>query len=34
MIKDIEFILKILFSESHLLKKRLSRAIKNNYEKN
>ncbi len=34
MIKDIEFILKkIFFSESHLLKKRLSRAIKNNYEK-
>ena len=34
MIKDIEFFLKnIFFSEKFLLKKRLKRAIKNNYEK-
>ncbi len=34
MIKDIEFILKkMFFTESFLLKKRLKRAIKNNYEK-
>ncbi len=34
MIKDIEYILKnIIFSETYLLKKRLKRAIKNNYEK-
>ena len=33
-IKDIEFIIKkIFFSQSYLLKKRLLRAIKNNYEK-
>ena len=34
MIKDIEFFLKnLLFSEKFLLKKRLKRAIKKNYEK-
>ena len=34
MIKDIEFILKKIFlSEKYLLKKRLKRAIHNNYEK-
>jgi FkbM family methyltransferase len=34
MIKDIEYILKnLFFSESYLLKKRLIRANKNNYEK-
>lgn len=34
MKKDIEFLLKkIFFSESYLLKKRIKRAIKNNYEK-
>ena len=33
-IKDLEFIIKkIFFSQSYLLKKRLVRAIKNNYEK-
>ena len=33
-IKDLEFIIKkIFFSQSYLLKKRLFRAIKNNYEK-
>ena len=34
MIKDLEFIIKkIFFSESYLLKRRLKRAIKKNYEK-
>ena len=34
MIKDLEFIFKkIFFSESYLLKRRLIRAIKKNYEK-
>ncbi len=34
MIKDIEYILKnFFFSEKYLLKKRLIRSIKNNYEK-
>tara|TARA_A100001015_G_C14894435_1_gene673809 strand:+ start:239 stop:982 length:744 start_codon:yes stop_codon:yes gene_type:complete len=34
MIKDIEFLIKkIFFKESYLLKKRLNRAINNNYEK-
>ena len=33
-IKDLEFIIKkIFFSQSYLLKKRLVRAISNNYEK-
>ena len=34
MIKDIEYFFKKIFlSEKYLLKKRLNRAIKNNYEK-
>ncbi len=34
MIKDLEFFIKkVFFSESYLLKKRIKRAIKNNYEK-
>ena len=34
MIKDLEYTLKnIFFSEKFLLKKRLKRALKNNYEK-
>ena len=34
MMKDLEFFIKkVFFSESYLLKKRIKRAIKNNYEK-
>ena len=34
MIKDLEFLFKkLFFSENFLLKRRLERAIKNNYEK-